>query len=346
MDDVVPLIVAPFHFNEYLDRLPKSLVCGRRIPWLEGATPIAFAASVIPGRIAAKRFAPDIVHNTFYYPARAVPGARRILTIHDMIHERYPAMSRANPLIARWKAACVRMADHVICDSANTRRDVLDRYDVAQSKVSVTHLGYDDLVPLVSGESPAAFRSRLFGADVPYLLYVGARSSYKNFAGLLSAYATSKPLRENFQLLCFGGGAFTAAEKSAIARANVAGRVTQLAGSDAVLADCYARAALFVYPSLYEGFGIPPLEAMSLDCPVACGNNSSLPEVVGDAAATFDSSDFESIRAVIERVLASPSLTAELVERGRSRTRLFSWKKCAASLLDTYRSVLVRPMRL
>src|SRR5258708_16458865 len=90
LQGVTPLIVAPFHFNEYLERLPQRLVYGRRVRWLEGATPFAFAASAIPSRFVEMRFRPDIVHNTFYFPAQSVAGRRRIFTVRCMIHEKYP----------------------------------------------------------------------------------------------------------------------------------------------------------------------------------------------------------------------------------------------------------------
>jgi glycosyltransferase involved in cell wall biosynthesis len=343
LQGVTPLIVAPFHFNEYLERLPQPLVYGRRVRWLEGATPFAFASSAIPSRFAERRFRPDIVHNTFYFPAHSVAGARRIFTIHDMIHEKYPRDALANPLIARWKATCIRRADHVICVSENTRRDVLDIYGKSADRVSVTHLGYDNLGALLSAETAAQFKTRVLGADAPFLLYVGGRKGYKNFGALLRAYSESNWLRENFFLLCFGGGNFSAEERSAISRSGVAHRVKYGGGSDGALASCYRHASLFVYPSLYEGFGIPPLEAMSLDCPVACSGNSALPEVVGDAAKTFEPTDADSIRAALECVLGSSSSLAALVERGRTRRQLFSWKFCAERTVGIYRNLLGSP---
>jgi glycosyltransferase involved in cell wall biosynthesis len=228
----------------------------------------------------------------------------------------------------------------MICISESTRRDLLATYDIPEERVSVTHLGFDPLGPLLTGESSSDFKARVLGADVPYLLYVGSRVSYKNFRGLLDAYAASAPLRKNFYFLCFGGGDFTGAERAAISKAGVEGRVRCLGGSDAVLAACYAHASLFVCPSLYEGFGIPVLEAMSLECPVACSNSSSLPEVAGDAARLFDPLDRDSIRNALESVLDSPSTATALKERGRIRSRLFSWRSCAEKTLGIYRRVI------
>jgi glycosyltransferase involved in cell wall biosynthesis len=125
-----------------------------------------------------------------------------------------------------------------------------------------------------------------------------------------------------------------------LARAGVNQQVTQINGADVLLANCYRHATLFVYPSLYEGFGLPPLEAMSLGCPVACSNSSSIPEVVGDAAAMFDPLDPDSIRAALERVLSSANLLGEYVTRGALRSRLFSWHRCAQETIEVYRQTL------
>jgi glycosyltransferase involved in cell wall biosynthesis len=340
MAGVTPQIIAPFHFNEYLEQLPRSLVRGRRVRWLEGLTALAYGLSVLPGKIAARNFKPDILHNTYYFPVRPPSGSRGILTVYDMIHEKYPKYFAASPFITRIKAASVAAADHVICISQSTRRDLLSTYDIPEERVSVTHLGFDPLGSLLGGESSSDFKVRVLGADAPYLLYVGSRVNYKNFGGLLDAYAASASLRANFFFLCFGGGAFTGAERAAISKAGVEGRVRYLGGSDAVLAACYTHASLFVCPSFYEGFGIPVLEAMSLDCPVACSNSSSLPEVVGDAARLFDPADRDSIRGALESVLGSPSAATALKERGRIRGQLFSWRSCAENTVDIYRRVL------
>ena len=284
---------------------------------------------------------PDIIHRTYYYPVPAAPrSARTVLTVHDMIHEKCPLDFSSRDPIAKWKAKAVAKADHIICVSNQTRQDLLSLYDIKSAKVSVTHLGFDPLHSLETHRSPAEFRLHALGADVPYLLYVGSRAGYKNFSGLLAAYASSPRLHGSFRLLCFGGGAFSESERSMIAEHGAGGDVVQMGGSDAVLAECYRNAMLFVYPSLYEGFGIPPLEAMSLGCPVACSNASSIPEVVGDAALTFDAADPLAIRAALEWALNSKSERDRLIEKGRQRCLQFSWRRCAEETARIYRETL------
>jgi glycosyltransferase involved in cell wall biosynthesis len=338
--DVQPLVVAPLHFNDYLDSLPHHLVYGKKISWLEKAPGVAYAAGVIPGRIAGRRFKPAILHNTYYVPERQAPTAALIVTVYDMIHEKYPNYFRTGSLIARWKARCVAQADHIICISENTRRDVIETYGIAETRTSVTHLACEAFDSRVCAETSTSFKRRSFGTDTPYLLFVGSRAGHKNFVGLLSAYAGSEWLRSNFLLVCFGGGEFTPAERAAISKAQLENRVKHISGTDTALGSCYFHASLFVYPSHYEGFGLPLLEAMSLGCPVACSAGGSFPEIAGDAARMFDSTSVESIRDVLESVLSSSSEIAALIERGKLRQQLFSWRRCAEQTVAVYRGVL------
>lgn len=117
--------------------------------------------------------------------------------------------------------------------------------------------------------------------------------------------------------------------------------VIHFSGGDDVLAGLYGRAAVFVFPSLYEGFGIPLLEAMSLGCPVVCSNGGSLPEVAGDAAELFDPMDETGMRSSIERVVSSSERSQFLVVRGYERIKKFSWAKCAQDTFDVYNKVLL-----
>ena len=199
----------------------------------------------------------------------------------------------------------------------------------------MVYLGCDDLVPPVDAGTRSQNGSR------PYLLYVGSRGGYKNFEALILAFASSSYLRSDFSVMCFGGGAFIPDELALFRQLQLSdAHVRQISGNDEMLASMYKNAAAFVYPSLYEGFGIPPLEAMSLGCPVICGNTSSIPEVVGDAGEYFDPNDTESMRVAIETVLQSTGWSQELVAKGHARRLLFSWQRCASETLDVYRSIL------
>lgn len=279
-----------------------------------------------------RRFHPDIVHETYFSSgAYAQKSARRVVTVYDMISERFPSMFSKKDRISERKRIATLRADHVFCISENTRNDLLELYDLPKDKVTVSYLGFNRLTP---NNSEVRIKSK------PFLLYVGQRGGYKNYENFVRAYASSPWLCNNYDVVFFGGGAFSRNEIKLFADLRLSdSQVTQRNGNDATLAGLYRNAELFVYPSLYEGFGIPLLEAMSLDCPVVCGNISSIPEVAGNAAEYFNPHDTESIRSAIELVLSSPEKRAYMVRQGQVRCTQFSWDRCAEKTLAAYRSL-------
>ena len=328
-------IIAPLHFNNHLPVLPDAVTWGIRIPRIPKTFRLVRATSEGLASLMMRIFRPNIVHETYYSESAYAPkGARRVITVYDMVSERFPEEFGGSQFTATKKVAVLR-ADHVLCISESTRRDLIELFGLAAERTSVVYLGYDNLVP------PAHADIRRPTATRPYLLYVGSRGGYKNFAALMRAFASSDYLRSGFSVMCFGGGAFSPDELALFRHLQLSGEhVSQIGGGDEMLASMYKNAAAFVYPSLYEGFGIPPLEAMSLGCPVICGNTSSIPEVVGDAGEYFDPSEPESMRIAIEAVLQSTSLSNDLVAKGHVRRALFSWERCARETLDVYRSIL------
>ena len=260
-------------------------------------------------------------------------SAKRVLTVHDMIHEKFADNFSQRDKIQQIKAHAVRRADHVICVSENTRRDLITILGVPEEKTSVVCLG-SSLAMQKGAAKPA-------GGGKPFILYVGFRERYKNFDRLLRAYGHSPFLKNKFSIICFGGGGFSASELSLAESLHISqDNILQVSGTDDILAGLCGSAAVFVYPSLYEGFGIPPLEAMSFGCPVVSANGSSLPEVVGDAAELFNPADEVEMRAAIERVVSTPERARFLVDRGYERIKQFSWEKCAWDTLNIYKKLL------
>lgn len=326
-------IFAPLHVNAYLPSIKENLRTGLKVKKIPRTARIRINASRLLALPLIKTFFPDIVHETYYASPKYVPNcAFRVITAFDMIHERFADILPHNDPTTNLKRIAFSRADHIICISESTRNDLLELFDVPAEKVSVTYLGFDELFP--------ADESINKNKSMPYLLYVGQRLEYKNFIGLVKAFASSECLKSNFRILCFGGGAFTSTEKEMFNGFAVEEcQIQHIGGDDHVLAACYRNAAVFVYPSLYEGFGIPPLEAMSVGCPVVCSNSSSIPEVVGNAGEYFDPICVDSIRTSIERVLQSSERQAELIALGYERCKLFSWKKCAAETLAIYKNL-------
>lgn len=328
-------IFSPLYVNRYLAHAPPQLkLKGIKVPAFKHSGRIYRAINSLLVGPTIKRFEPDIVHETYFSTNGVAPqSAKVVLTVYDMIHERFPEyFSIASPT-CREKALAVARAEHIVCISEHTRRDLIEILGVPPAKTSVVHLGFS-LTAAQQMETDDGERCR------PFILYVGSRTGHKNFAELLRAYAGSPFLMNEFDLVCFGGGAFNAKEVELINELGIsATKVCQVSGGDELLGFYYRTARAFVYPSLYEGFGIPPLEAMSFECPVACSNTSSIPEVVGDAAEQFDPTDHESMRKAIEKVVGSEEVRKDLVDRGRARVRSFSWERCARETLEVYRRV-------
>jgi glycosyltransferase involved in cell wall biosynthesis len=264
-----------------------------------------------------------------------------------------PAMIQASELDSA-KRAAVQRADHIICISEHTRGDLLSLYQVSEKKVSVVHLGCDaanEQSAIVntsinsSTETSVNKRTNPTISDGrqgrPYLLYVGLREGYKNFEQLLRAIAQAPALLAEFDVLAFGGGTFTAHEQNLISTLGFKPiQVRQQSGNDASLNEAYQNATAFVYPSAYEGFGLPPLEAMAKSCPVISSNTSSMPEVIGVAGQYFDPQSLDSISGAIEAVVFSKERTQELIKLGRERVTLFTWRRCAQDTRAIYQAVL------
>jgi glycosyltransferase involved in cell wall biosynthesis len=325
-------VLAPLYVNSYLRNYTGVLSVrkvGIFVPKLPKTGRIIRFVSSALARQMMPRLLPTVIHQTYYAPVHDSRAARVVLTVHDMNHEMLPEFTN-DSASREQKHSAIRRADHVICVSENTKRDLLRFVNLDPAKISVIHHGATALnaAPL------PIFTSK------PYLLFVGPRLGYKNFDRFLTAYASSKLLRENFLLTCFGGGAFSRFERARMAQLGLPPeRVIHVAGDDAVLAAYYANAAAFVYPSLYEGFGIPILEAMTRGCPVACSNRSSFPEVAGSAASFFDPESIDSIAWTVETLVSSEERRAALIVAGRRRAQAFTWERCASETEQVYKSL-------
>lgn len=332
-----PKIFAPFHCNEYLSSTSAQIVEGERVAKRNSKLMrLTLPVNHFMSNKKINSWSPDIVHETYFSmfkaPRRSCPT---VLTVYDMVHEKFPEEFSKWGNISVRKRSAVERADHVICISESTRNDLIQAFDVDESKVSVVYLGFDTFTE-VSVRTDSLESSRR-----PYLLFVGNRAGYKNFHGFLRAFALSPALKVDYDIACFGGGAFTVAEKELIHSVGLSeDRVRHQGGSDKVLGDLYSQAAAFVYPSMYEGFGLPPLEAMAKGCPVIVSRSSSMPEVVGDAGCYFDPHSIEEMSAAMEKVVFSPSLRQSMVSAGYNRLQKFSWASCAEKTMDVYTQVV------
>ena len=272
----------------------------------------------------------DVYHPTLYGYVRTARWKKMVITHHDCAYERYPALFSRVEMIKRLRARQFQTSDVITCNSEATRRDLHEFYDLPESKTCVVH----HAVTLLQ-RNPN--RPCEFACDRPFLLYVGSRATYKNFPALLRGFAAAD-LKREFAIVVVGGGAPTDAELALIVETGLVGHVQFVPRApDASLAEIYTQARLLVYPSLYEGFGLPPLEAMSFECPVLVAHNSCLPEICGDAAFYFQADDLESLVSSLRVACFDEAQRATKKENGKKRVAFFSWQKCAAGTLAVYK---------
>jgi mannosyltransferase len=287
-------------------------------------------------RLLPIRSSDAVLHSShFRVPIRRTQGC--VTTIHDLTYELGLVGGRGAP-VNRWqRKLAVEHADAIVCISEHTRNDLLTYYQGSiptDSTVAVIHHGRTYETP-TSGPLDAAFER-----FVPYVLHVGNRSGYKNFPILAQAFLDSDLPGAGVSLVCTGAP-FDAAEQALIEghrSSNSVRNVGQV--TTEALGRLYEHALGLAYPSAYEGFGLPPLDAMSLGCPVLSTDNTSVPEIVGDAGILVDPADRDGFRIGLE-LLLDPTKRNELAAAGKARAQSFSWTTAAAQYADTYTRVAV-----
>ena len=320
-------VYAGWHRSLVLRQHQPPWVIGRYFPPLANTGELRRHLNAWLTRRAIARFEPDIIHRTYFrHASRYRESSPAVITLYDLTYFRYPELLPGGATVRRRTRQVAEQAKRVICISQHTKDDAMRLLALPPEKCTVIPLGVDSCPSAPAAPPP-------WGK--PYLLFVGQRGGYKNFDLALRALADTKEL-ESFSLLAFGGGRLTPAEISTIQRLGLYGRVQWAQGGDALLATAYANAACLVYPSLYEGFGLPLLEAMAHGCPVACSNTSSLPEVGGDAVEYFDPANPGAIASALRNVLLQPSHRSRLVGAGRRRAATLSWDRCATLTRKLY----------
>ena len=286
---------------------------------------------------------PDVL----FIPAHVVPlihPPRCVVTIHDLGYLVFPDAHAARrrlelQLSTRWSLHAARQ---VIAISAATKADLVKHYQADPAKITVVHHGLNPRFRPANVAQIAATQAR-YGLNDPYFLYVGTVQPRKNLERLIEAVAmldgrqrTADGAAHPRPLLVIAGKRGWLSEPiERAARAAGLGERVRFLGylPDADLPALLSGALSFVFPSLYEGFGMPVLEAMACGAPVLTSNTSALPEVVGDAALLVDPSDTQAIAAGLARLAADPQLRANLRERGLARAASFTWERCARETL-------------
>jgi len=332
-----------FHNRQPLERLPPALA--RLARWQAPLGNKTWRFYLLSGLPLLPRWRTTIDDSDLFHGTDAVTPRLclpTVITIHDLTTMLFPRHhSRLNRLYMRWALPLMtQRADAVITDAHASQNDIVTLLGVAPEKVSVVHLGVDNRH--FTSQSPVAIRTTIanLGIRSPYLLAVGTLEPRKNLITLLHAYAMLPPPAP--ELVLVGGQGWGNEQLANVIRQlGLTGRV-RLAGymADETLPALYSGAEIFVYPSLYEGFGLPVLEAMACGAPVITSNVSSLPEVAGEAAIQVNPRSANDLAAAIQTLLDSPDKRRTMRQAGIVRARSFSWERCAQETLGVYQRVL------
>ena len=269
-----------------------------------------------------------------YYDPYFMPYIKNtpfVLTVYDMIHELYPQHFTNDTITVPNKKLLIEKATKIIAISESTKKDILDVYpNIDAKKIDVVYLAHT-----ITTDPSVAI-------DVPkeYILFVGNRALYKNFIFFLKSAAQILIDKPTLYIFCAGGNEFTEEEKLLIDHLALTDRVIQKNFKDSELENYYKHAKCFVFPSEYEGFGIPVLEAMACGCPVVLANHSSFPEVAGKAGIYFNLKDESDLREKITALLNDEKMRQDYSKRGLTQAAKFTWKKTAEESLKIYQSVL------
>ncbi len=322
----VSKILAPIHYNLFLKNYKnyKGLYIKKFPKFISKL--FEFYNKIITKKYISN-FKPEIIHKTYFsnfWPENF--KGKKIITVYDLIHEIYHKDYNFSSSY-RPKAKSLSGVDAIITISHNTKLDLIKYYNIPSSKIFVTHLG-------INLQNQNSYIKII---NEPYILYVGDRKRYKNFSNFLLAYANSSKINNNFKIVLFGGGKLFKSELEIISKYNINPKqIIQLSGSDSDLASLYKYANLFIFPSKYEGFGLPLLESASKGCPIACSDLKVFREIMDDTVQYFDPNSIESIKESLEKILFVESLKKDLVSKASKKISSFSWKKCGKETLEIY----------
>lgn len=272
----------------------------------------------------------DLVHPTYYNPyflrRRKAPA---VITVHDFIHERFPQyFGDASKVIAQ-KKKVINEADAIIAISEHTKKDLMEIYALPQDRIYVVY----------HGATKAVSPEPVEGLPGRYLLFVGERRSYKNFHRFARAFALLSEKDPDLWLVC-AGKPFSPEETAYLKKLGIDRRSMAMFATNGQLTYLYSHALCFVYPSIYEGFGLPILEAWEAGCPIALSKASCFPEIAKDGGEYFDPLSHHSIAEAIGRVIYDDAHRADLQGRASCLLPDFTWDRTAAKTAEVYRSLV------
>lgn len=276
----------------------------------------------------------DLFHPTYYntYFLKLLKDKPYVLTVHDLIYEIYDNGYISNKVIRSFIRESISNATHIISISENTKKNIIEYYGIDSDKITTIY----------HGNSLFVNESNKCCSKTPkdYFLFVGTRTGYKNFSNLVISIAEILK-KNNISLVCAGGNIPHQEEKRLLREFKIENSVIFYPLlKDEELAHLYKNALAFIFPSQYEGFGIPVLEAFACGCPVLLSNSSSFPEVAGNAALYFDPYSHDSMLNSVKKIIQSKTLRENLIQKGSERIKLFTWESAYLKTIEVYKKLM------
>ncbi len=273
----------------------------------------------------------DIFHPTYFDPYY-LPLIKKptVVTVHDMTYEALPHLFPADDPTPYYKRMVMEKADKLIAISEKTKVDILKFTNVSENKIEVIYHGMDLISPVYADVE-----------NLPknYILYVGGRWSYKNFFFFIDAFEQIAKKYPDISLVLAGGGNLAYGDSEYLYRKKLSDRVMHINPTDEQLNTLYHKAQCFVYPSSYEGFGFPILEAFNNDCPVLLNNNDCFKEIAAEGALYFEDNNLESLIFFLDKILEDKNLAQNLVTLGKEKLTQYPIQACIDKTLNLYHSL-------
>jgi len=278
----------------------------------------------------------DVFHPTYYNPyfLKSIGEKPFILTIHDLIQEKFPELFSLQDDAIQWKRQLIHEASHIIAVSNTTKKDIISFYKIPEKKISVIYHGtnFSPLNEIKSDNVPNLPSS--------FLLYVGERHLHKNFYFMIEALEPLLSKESHLHMVCCGGGKFNSSELMFFNMLGISQKISHIESPEKILQNCYKRAIALLYPSIYEGFGIPLIEAFSMGCPVIASNIPTTQEICSGAYIGFEPKDPDSLRNAVQLLMNDNTMREKCVENGYKKSESFTWRIAAEKTLAVYNSTI------
>lgn len=337
-DDEIILLMSS---KKEAERINKKNIRNIKTVFFKSKNPIIRYLYEIPKLV--RKYKADVLHTQYYAPL--IKNCKLVVTIHDISYEHFPEYFKKLELIRNrvWIWYSSKISDIILTVSEYSKKDISEIYKINKDKIVVTHLATSEIYKQVDEKLVEETKEK-FGIKGNYLLTVGNLQPRKNMVRLINSYTEIKSNNPEFNLKLVIVGKKAWKFDGIFKTVNSANLNDEVILTDYVsdyeLVNLYNGAEIFIYPSIFEGFGLPVIEAMACGTPVITSNLSSLPEVAGDAAALINPFDNNDIINTLEKVYFDEGYKNILIKKGLKRFKEFSWNKTSSKVIDVYRQVI------